>query len=58
MITYGNGYSFDFENIKNYSGLQNKVVVVWVVSDATINGSETGTSFKQALFFMQCGFNL
>ena len=33
-------------------------VVVWVVGDATINGSETGTSFKQALYFMECGFNL
>jgi DNA modification methylase len=33
-------------------------VVVWVVGDATINGSETGTSFRQALFFMECGFNL
>tara|TARA_R110000772_G_scaffold190788_2_gene301612 strand:+ start:1613 stop:2410 length:798 start_codon:yes stop_codon:yes gene_type:complete len=32
--------------------------VVWVVSDATIKGSETGTSFKQALWAMQCGFNL
>lgn len=33
-------------------------VVVWVVNDATINGSETGTSFRQALFFMENGFNL
>jgi len=33
-------------------------VVVWVVGDATINGSETGTSFKQALYFKECGFNL
>ena len=33
-------------------------VVVWVVADATIKGSETGTSFKQALFFKECGFNL
>lgn len=33
-------------------------VVVWVVNDATINGSETGTSFKQALYFMEIGFNL
>ena len=32
--------------------------VVWNVNDATINGSETGTSFKQALYFMDCGFNL
>jgi DNA modification methylase len=33
-------------------------VVVWVVGDATIRGSETGTSFKQALWAMECGFNL
>ena len=33
-------------------------VVVWVVADATIKGSETGTSFKQALWAMECGFRL
>jgi DNA modification methylase len=33
-------------------------VVVWVVADATINGSETGTSFRQALRFMEIGFRL
>lgn len=33
-------------------------VVVWVVGDATVKGSETGTSFKQALWAMDCGFNL
>src|SRR5574344_327686 len=33
-------------------------VVVWVVGDATIKGSETGTSFRQALFFKEIGFNL
>lgn len=33
-------------------------VVVWIVNDATIKGSETGTSFRQALWFMDCGFNL
>lgn len=34
-------------------------VIVWVVNDATINGSETGTSFKQALYFKEiCGLNL
>ena len=33
-------------------------VVVWVVGDATIKGSETGTSFKQALYGMECGFRL
>ena len=33
-------------------------VVVWVVGDATIKGSESGTSFKQALYSISCGFNL
>lgn len=33
-------------------------VVVWVVNDATIKGSETGTSFKQALWAKECGFYL
>jgi len=33
-------------------------VVVWVVGDATIKGSETGTSFRQALWAMDCGFKL
>jgi DNA modification methylase len=34
-------------------------VTVWVVNDATIKGSETGSSFKQALYFKDnCGLNL
>lgn len=33
-------------------------VVVWVVGDATIKGSETGTSFRQALWAVDCGFKL
>jgi site-specific DNA-methyltransferase (adenine-specific) len=33
-------------------------VVVWVVGDATVNGSESGSSFRQALYFQDCGFNL
>jgi DNA modification methylase len=33
-------------------------VVVWIVGDATIKGSESGTSFEQALFFKKIGFNL
>jgi DNA modification methylase len=33
-------------------------VVVWVVGDATVKGSETGTSFKQALYAKEVGFNL
>jgi site-specific DNA-methyltransferase (adenine-specific) len=33
-------------------------VVVWIVSDATVKGSETATSFRQALWFKECGFDL
>ena len=33
-------------------------VVVWVVADGTENGSETLTSFKQALYFNEIGFSL
>lgn len=33
-------------------------VVVWIVRDATVKGSETGTSFKQALYFKEVGFNI
>ena len=55
-----NGYSFDFEPVAKELYRVTKLggVVVWVVGDATVNGSETGTSFRQALWFMECGFNL
>lgn len=54
------GYVFPFEDIAKelYRVTKQGGVVVWVVGDATIDKSETGTSFKQALFFMQCGFKL
>lgn len=54
------GYSFDFENVAKqlYRVMKKGGVVVWVVNDATINGSETGTSFRQALYFKDIGFNL
>jgi DNA modification methylase len=59
LRTY-NGYLWDFENIaKELFRITKKGgVVVWVVGDQTIKGSETGTSFKQALYFMELGFNL
>lgn len=59
LRTY-NGYSFDFEGIAKelYRVTKDGGVVVWIVGDATINGSETGTSFKQALYFKEIGFNL
>ena len=59
LRTY-NGFSFNFEEVAKelYRITKDGGVVVWVVADATIKGSETGTSFKQALWFMHCGFNL
>lgn len=33
-------------------------VVVWIVQDKCFNGGESGTSFKQALWAMDCGFRL
>ena len=55
-----NGYVFDFESIAKelFRVTKKGGVVVWVVGDATINGSETGTSFSQALYFKEIGFNL
>jgi len=55
-----NGYTFDFEGIAKelFRVTKQGGVVVWVVGDATIKGSETGTSFKQALYFKEIGFNL
>ena len=54
------GYSWNFEELAKelYRTTKQGGVVVWVVGDATINGSETGSSFRQALYFMECGFNL
>lgn len=59
LRTY-NGYSWDFENTaKELFRITKKGgVVVWVVGDQTIKGSETGTSFRQALYFKEIGFNL
>ena len=54
------GFVFPFEDIAKelYRVTKEGGIVVWVVNDATINGNETGTSFKQALYFQQIGFNL
>jgi site-specific DNA-methyltransferase (adenine-specific) len=54
------GYAFDFERIASelHRVTRPGGVLVWVVADTTRNGSESGTSFRQALRFMECGFNL
>ena len=54
------GYTFNFEGIAQeiYRVLKDGGVCVWVVGDATIKGSETLTSFKQAIYFKELGFNV
>jgi site-specific DNA-methyltransferase (adenine-specific) len=59
LRTY-DGFTWDFENIAKelYRVTKQGGVVVWIVGDATIGGSETGSSFKQALYFKEIGFNI
>ncbi len=59
LRTY-NGYSFPFEDIANelYRVTKKGGVVVWVVNDSTKNGSESLTSFRQAIYFKEIGFNI
>lgn len=63
LRSYHNSSTWNFDIFKEVAQLLYDItaeggVLVWVVGDATINGSETGTSFKQALYFMECGFKL
>lgn len=64
LRTYGDDeFKWDFNVFKEvaqelYRVTKTGGVVVWVVGDAVKNGGETGSSFKQALYFMECGFKL
>jgi DNA modification methylase len=64
LRTYnGNIAQWSFEKFQDiakelYRVTKQGGVVVWIVADATIKGSETGTSFRQALYFKECGFNI
>ena len=63
LRTYNDSSKWDFEVFKEVaSGLYRVMkvggVVVWVVGDAVIKGGETGSSFRQALYFMDLGFKL
>lgn len=56
-----NGFKFEFEKIAHelFRVLKEGGVMIWVVADATIDGSESGTSFKQALYFKEnVGFRI
>lgn len=59
LRTYG-GHSWDFAGVARELTrvLKPGGVIVWVVADATVNGSETGSSMRQALHFMDLGLNL
>ena len=54
------GYCFDFENVAKelFRVTKQGGVVVWVVNDSKVKGSKTLTSFKQALYFKEIGFNV
>jgi DNA modification methylase len=55
-----NGYSFDFSEVAKslYEITKPGGVLVWIVGDETTKGSESGTSFRQALGLKDVGFNL
>jgi DNA modification methylase len=59
LRTYG-GLEWDFESTAAELFRVTKLggVIVWIVNDQMTDGSETGTSFRQALFFKETGFNL
>lgn len=63
LRSYNDSSSWNFDNFKKvaeqlYRVLKIDRVVVWVVGDATVKGSETGSSFRQVLHFMDLGFIL
>jgi site-specific DNA-methyltransferase (adenine-specific) len=55
LRTYGDTFAWDpYQTIDAI----NAEICVWVVGDATKDGSETGSSFRQALYFMDHGWKL
>lgn len=63
LRSYNDSSSWNFDTFKLvaeqlYRVMKTGGVVVWVVGDATIKGSETGSSFRQCLHFMDLGFIL
>lgn len=54
------GYSFQFEEIASELKrvLKPGGVIMWNIQDQIINGSKTGNSMRQALYFMELGLKL
>jgi len=59
-LRYYKGFTFDFPTtaLQLYRVTKEGGVVVWVVGDQTIDGGESGTSFRQALYFQSVGFRI
>jgi len=60
---YNNSLNWNFDIFKNvanklYKSINDGGIIIWVVGDKTKNGSESGTSFRQALYFMDLGLKL
>ncbi len=63
LRNYNGSNDFSFEKFKIISKELFRVIkeggiIVWIVNDQTSNGSESGSSFKQVLYFKEIGFNL
>lgn len=63
LRTYNDSSKWDFNVFKDVAAgllrvLKPGGVIMWNVADATINGSESGSSFRQALYFMELGLKL
>ena len=60
---YNNDSVWDFNSFKKIARQLYRVVkvggvVVWVVGDSVVKGNKSLSSFKQALYFQQIGFNM
>ena len=63
LRTYNDSSKWDFDVFKDVAKglvrvLKDGGVIMWNVNDATIKGSETGSSFRQCLHFMDLGLRL
>jgi site-specific DNA-methyltransferase (adenine-specific) len=64
LRTYNDSSKWDFNVFKDVAQALTRVlkpggVIMWNVGDSTIDGSETGSSFRQALYFMEsCNLRL
>ena len=63
LRNYNDSLIWNFDIFKQVADRLYKItkdggIIVWVIGDKTENGSESGSSFKQALYFKEIGFNL